>query len=160
VPTGSGNCDARSFVTEVIAQLSLVVGVPNVTLVASQFVSAFTVTGAGQVMEGASISVTEMVKLQIVVFPFPSSAVYSIMVVPIGNRSPDVKPVPSVCVTVALPQVSLAVGMVKVTTAPQIPGSLVTDKPGGHELKSGACVSLTVTLKDQEAVKPAASVMV
>ena len=66
----------------------------------------------GQVMEGASISVTEMVKLQIVVFPFPSSAVYSIVVVPIGNRSPDVKPVPSVCVTVAVPQLSLAVGMV------------------------------------------------
>ncbi len=112
VPTGSGNCPAKSFVTDVTVQLSFVTGVPKATVVASQLASAFMVIGPGQVMEGASISVTEMVKLQIVVFPFPSSAVYSIMVVPIGNRSPDVKPVPSVCVTVAVPQLSLAVGMV------------------------------------------------
>ena len=100
------------FVTVAIPQLSFVTGVPKVTLVISQLVSALTVTAGGQTIVGTSLSITVMLKLQIEVLPRPSSAVYSIVVVPIGKKSPVVSPPASVWVTVAVPQLSVAVGIV------------------------------------------------
>ena len=77
------------------------------------------------------------------------------MVVPIGKVLPEGRPV--VCVEEANAQLSLKVGAAKVTTAPQTPASLLTVIFDG-QVATGSSVSFTVTVKEQVAVLPEASV--
>jgi hypothetical protein len=64
-----------------------------------------TVTFGGQVMDGASVSLTVTVKLQLAVLPAASVAAHITVVVPLANAEPD----GGEQVTVALPESSLAV---------------------------------------------------
>ena len=66
-----------SLVTLATLQLSAVVGLPKATPVAVHNpASTFTVTSAGQVIVGSSLSVTVTVKLQ-VAGPLPAASLYS-----------------------------------------------------------------------------------
>jgi len=71
-------------VVDATLQLSAVVGVPSDTPVAVQpeLVTAFTV--AGQVMVGATLSVTDTVCVQVAVLPAPSVTVQVTVVFPKG----------------------------------------------------------------------------
>ena len=59
--------------------------------------------------------------------------------------------------TVTLPELSVAVASKKLTTAPQIPASLLTLISRGQAM-AGFSLSITVTVKLQSAKLPAASV--
>jgi hypothetical protein len=70
-----------------------------------------------------------------------------IAVVPIGKLNPLAGPAR---VKVA-EQLSVAVGAVQVATAPQAPGAAVNTISVGQPLSNGACVSITVTVKEHGA---------
>ena len=73
------------FVTEATLQLSPVVGVPKLMLVASQEpVSVPLVTGAGQLIVGCSASVIVTTCEQVAVFPLASVTVQVTVVEPTG----------------------------------------------------------------------------
>ena len=76
--------------------------------------------------------------------------------VPTGNVSPEWWS----AVNVSIPQLSLAVGSVHDTAAPQIPGSLFTVMSLGQPLITGFSVSFTVTSKLQVVTLPWMSVAV
>ena len=79
------------FVTPATAQLSLVTGVPRLTLVALQPELAETVTSGGQLIEGACVSVTVTVNVQELELPLASVAVLVTVVVPIGKVDPETR---------------------------------------------------------------------
>jgi hypothetical protein len=109
---------------------------------------------AGQLMVGASLSTTVTRCTQVAVLPEVSVAVQVTEVVPLG------KTVGASLATLARPQLSAAVAVPKLTLAAEHwPGSVLTVTSGGHEIVGGS-VSLTVTVNEQEAVLPAASVAV
>ena len=80
--------DGALLVSEATAQLSLVAGVPNATLVAPQPELADTVTSAGQVISGSSVSLMVTVKVQVLLLPLASSAMFVTVVTPSGNVLP------------------------------------------------------------------------
>ena len=71
----------------------------NVTVAAQVPTGAFTEMLAGQVISGASLSVTVTVKLQLEVLPAISDTVKALVVVPIGNTDPLGNPLVCVIVT-------------------------------------------------------------
>ena len=74
------------------------------------------------------------------------------MELPTGKAEPLAGP--EVWVAVKLPlQLSLGTGLAKVTTAEQLPASLLTEREAG-QVKSGASLSLTVTLNRQVSERP------
>lgn len=100
------------------------------------------------------MSLTLTVKVQVAVLPAASVAVAVTVVVPTGKEVPEAGEV----LTVAAPQLSVAVA-VKLTLAAQVPvAALVTMLAG--QVTVGAWASFTVTVKLQEAVLPEASVAV
>src|SRR5258708_2297873 len=80
--------DGALLVTEATAQLSLVTGAPRATLVAPQPALAETVTSAGQVMVGDSVSLMVTVKVQVLLLPLESTAVLVTVVIPTGKVLP------------------------------------------------------------------------
>ena len=103
-------------------------------------------------MVGFSVSLTVTVKLQLAVLPAASVTTKVLVVVPTGNALPEARP--AVCEMVCPVQLSELVGGVKVTTAEQRPGSLLTVIfPGQLEI-TGSSLSITVTSKLQESVCP------
>ena len=80
-------------------------------------------------------------------FPTRSVTVYSSVVIPTGNESPDVKPVTSVCEVVDIPQSSDPIGAVNVITSLHVESLL------GHTIV-GATVSFGITLKVQVVLLP------
>ncbi len=70
---------------------------------------------AGQVILGASASVTVTVNEQLVFWPFDAVTSKVFVVVPTGKAAPEAKP--AVCAVVAPEQLSLPTGAVYVTTA-------------------------------------------
>lgn len=80
------------------------------------------------------------------------------VVVPIGNVDPLGKP--AVCVITNPAQLSVATGKAQPTTAEQLPGVLLTVMLSGHELNTGACKSVTVTVNVHNEEFPLASVAV
>ncbi len=70
--------------TEATEQLSAVVGVPRLTPVAVQAELVVTLTVAGQVMVGGTLSVTDTVWVQVAVLPLPSVTVHVTVVLPSG----------------------------------------------------------------------------
>src|SRR6266850_2211510 len=88
VPTGYA--PLPSLTTVLTPQLSPVTGVPSTTLVTLHRPgSALTVTADGQLMLGASVSLTVTVKLQLELLPDASVAVHTTLVVPFGKLNPD-----------------------------------------------------------------------
>src|SRR4029453_11737547 len=106
-------------------------------------------------MTGSSLSVTVTLKLHCAVSPAPSVTLNVLTVVPTGKVEPLGRP--AICIVVAPEQLSVPTGAVKLTTAPQVPASLLTVMFAG-QLIDGGVVSFTVTLKLHVAVSPAPSV--
>jgi hypothetical protein len=127
------------FVTLATAQLSLVTGVPRLTLVAVQAELAATIKSAGQRIVGFSVSVTVTVKVQLLWLPFASVAVLVTVVVPTGN----VLPLAGLLATFATLQLSVAL-TVKVTLRLHWPASAASTTLGGQRMVGGV-VSTTVT---------------
>lgn len=109
----------------------------------------------GQEIVGVSISTTVTENEQVVVFPAPSVAPNTCVVTPTGNVAPLANP--AVCRVVAAPQLSVPAGVLNETAAPQVLESAFIVTLDG-QLMLGASVSLTVTVNEQVAVKPARSV--
>ena len=99
---------------------------------------------AGHVTVGACVSLTVTVKVHVPVFIAASVAVHVTVVVPMANVEPDA----GTHATVAPGQLSAAVGVVKVTTAEHCPAPAGVVMFAGH-VSVGACVSLTVIVKEQ-----------
>src|SRR5689334_10724116 len=77
------------LLTEATPQLSEAMGVPSTMREAKHEPrSAFTITSAGQVMVGSSISRIVTVKVQVFELPLASTAVLVTMVVPTGKLEP------------------------------------------------------------------------
>jgi hypothetical protein len=153
VPTGKAAPLARPAVCVVVApvQLSVPVGSVKVTTLVHWPGSLVPVMLAGQVIVGASVSEMVTVKLQEAEFPELSVTVKVLNVAPTGKAAPLARP--PVCVVVALGQLSVPIGAVKVTWAVQRPGSLlVVMLPG--QVMVGSSVSVMVTSKVQEAEFP------
>src|SRR4051794_1507518 len=108
---------------------------------------------AGQLIEGACVSLTVTVNMQLPVLPDASVAVHVTVVVPFENVEPDA----GEHVGVPTPgQLSLAVAFVYVTAAVHTFGAVDLVTLAGH-VTVGACVSLTVTVNEQVLELPDAS---
>ncbi len=128
----------------------------------------------GQVTTGVSVSNTVTTNEQEVVLPDASVATKVLVVTPTGKVLPEERP--AVCATVTMPQLSLAPFSYSYI-APQTPlsvGSVTSfakeaefklllplareiKPPASPQLRFGASVSVTVTVKLHEAALPAAS---
>lgn len=106
-------------------------------------------------MVGLSLSFTVTVNEQLAVRPEPSVTVYVSVVVPTGKVLPG--PRPLVREVEDPEQLSLPTGAVYDTAAPQTPASLLTVIAAGQEIV-GFSESVTVTVKEHDAVLPVASV--
>ena len=106
-------------------------------------------------MLGACVSLTVTVNEQLAVLPAASVTKNVLVVTPTGNVAPLARP--AVCVVVWPGQLSVPAGVVYVTTAEQLFRSLACVMFDG-QVMAGDCVSLTVTVNEQLAVLPAASV--
>ena len=107
-------------------QLSVAVGV-KVTRAPHTPASLLTVMSEGIVRAGFSVSFTITWNVLVWVFPCASVTVLVTRVVPTGKVDPDA----GVLVTAPTPgQLSVAVGEAKLTTAPQMPVSLLTVMSG------------------------------
>ena len=144
VPTGNVLPEA-GLVVMVTAppQLSVAVGA-NVTALPQVPVVDVVVILEGQVITGACVSFTVTVKVQVDVLPWASVAVAVTVVVPTGKNDPLVGDV----VTVTPGQLSVAVIVGKVTTAPHWFASFDLVILAGQVI-TGACVSFTVTVNEQ-----------
>src|SRR5204862_3298923 len=143
-------------VTAAMPQLSLTVGMPRFTSVAT-FVPGLgrTERSAGQMIVGGWLSSTVTVKVQLFVLPLASVAVEVTVVVPTGKT----EPLKGVLVRfVTAPQMSVAVTL-KVTLLVHRPEVALTVMFPGQMIVGG-CVSRTVTVKEQLFVLPLASVAV
>lgn len=78
------------------------------------------------------------------------------MVTPVGKVDPLAGP--SVCTTVTPGQLSVADGAAQLTTAEHTPGEVLVIIFSGQLTKTGAWLSVTVTVNEQAAVFPLASV--
>src|SRR5439155_1038892 len=134
-------------VTVAVPQLSVAV-TAKVTLLAQVPAEVLTLMLAGQVMTGSSLSLTVTVKLHVALFPWPSLA---LQVTVVGPRA-KLLPLAGVQVTVAAPQLSVAVA-VKVTLLAQVPPEVLTLMLAG-QVTTGASASLTVTVKLHVALLP------
>jgi hypothetical protein len=88
---------------------------------------------------------TVTVKLQLAVLLEVSVAVHVTVVVPFGNAVPD----GGLQATVTPGQLSLPLGVAKVTTAEHRPGAVLVITDEGQGPIVGDCVSLTVTVNEQ-----------
>src|SRR5206468_1088010 len=134
-------------VTVAVPQLSVAVAA-KVTLLVQVPAEALTLMLAGQVIAGASVSLTVTVKLQVALLPWPSSAPQFTVV---GPRA-KLLPLAGVQVTVAVPQLSVAV-TTKVTLLAQVPPEVLTLILAG-QVTTGSSLSPTVTVKLHVALLP------
>src|SRR5262249_14158505 len=111
-------------------------------------------TLGGQVIVGGSESFTVIFSEQLAVLPAASNTVQWTVMVPTGKKSPERWSHSSF----TTPQLS-SNGTLKVTVAPHLPGSLFTVMSAGQKI-FGGWVSFTVTVNEQVAVLPPASVAV
>jgi len=96
----------------------------------------------GQVMLGACVSFTVIVKVHDAVLPTPSVAVHVTVVVPFANVAPEA----GKQFTVGLEQLSVAVGVVYVTTAEHKFGSFDFVILAGHVIAGGVVSGVTLTV--------------
>src|SRR5205085_1365190 len=117
-------------------------------LVAVEFSGRLTTMFAGTFTTGFSVSLTVTVNEPVVVLPWPSVAVTFTVVVPFGKVLPE----GMLVLTLAVPQLSLALRPVKLTTAEQEPGSFLTTTfgalsvTGAGAVIGGGVLSSTVTV--------------
>jgi len=114
-----------------------------------------TETFAGQLIVGGWRSSTVTVNEQVEEFPAPSAARYTTVLIPNGNVLPEGRPL--IKVMLGAVQLSLALIEPYETTAVHNPGAVLAVTLAG-QLITGAWLSTTVTVKEQVAVFPAASV--
>ena len=145
VPTAKVEPLAGVQVTVTLVQLSPAVTIHVTLLLLHWPGSAATTIGAGQVIDGASVSLTVTAKLHALVFSLESVAMHVTDVVPTGKELPEA----GVQATVVLVQLSVAVGA-KFTTAEHAPRSLVVMMSAGHAM-AGGVESIIVTVKEQVA---------
>src|SRR5689334_22885214 len=110
---------------------------------------------AGHITFGASVSVTVTLNVLVTELPLASVARHVTTFVPFANVEPEGGTQTS---STWLEQLSNAVAL-KFTTAVQLPRSVDWVIFGGSEMV-GACLSSTVTVKEQEALFPEGSVAV
>ena len=89
-----GNVVGALFVTVATEQLSAVTGVPNATPVAEQPEFDDTVTFAGAVMLGKTLSITVTIEVQVEATLRLSVKVYVMVLVPFWKSNPEIFPVP------------------------------------------------------------------
>src|SRR5678816_3287029 len=155
VPTG--NCAGALLLTVTVPQLSLEIGLPKVTPVATQVpVSTFTVTSAGQVSVGKWLSRTITCCLQVALLPPTSITVQVTRLVPTGNWAG------ALLFTVKPTQLSAAVGLPKFTpVATNVPGSAFTVTSAGQVIVGfSASITRTMTGCRHTVLLPLASVAV
>ena len=149
----NGKVAGALFVTLATVQLSAVVAVPKVTVVATQLLSADAVTFAGAVIVGFVLSITVIVWVAVVLFPAASVAVQVTVVFPNGKLAGA-----SFDVT-ALVQLSIATGVPKLAmVAVQLLSAETVISEGAT--RYGPVLSLTVTACVVVAIFPEASVTV
>ena len=130
-----------------VVQLSVAVGVAKATEAVHLLASVGTVMLAGQVIFGASRSLTVTVKLHVPVRPESSVAEQVTVVVPTAKVCGEVIGVlPILQTTGGLPQLSVAVGVANVTEALHLPASVGTVISAG-QVSFGNSISRTDTLK-------------
>ena len=103
-----------SKIVETIAQLSAAVGLEYITtaLHTPLVIVPVALILAGQVIVGATLSVTVTVKEQVLVLPAPSVAFHTTMLLPLGKLEPLARPLIRVTAGAGLEQLSVAVGVV------------------------------------------------
>jgi hypothetical protein len=140
VPNGKCDPDAGELTTEtLVEQLSVAVGVVNVTTVDAVPIVPVTVIDAGQMIVGGSLSITITFCVHVLEFPHASVAVQTTKFVPWAN----VPGAPLVTVT-APPQSSETAGLPSATPlAKHWPTSVFVVTSAGQVIVGGA-VSLTV----------------
>src|SRR6266704_753982 len=150
-----GNCAGALLEIVTVPQLSLAIGLPRATPVAKQAPEfTLTVTSAGQVIVGTSLSRTTTRCWQVAVLPLLSVAVQVTRLVPVGNCAG------ALLVIVTVPQLSLAVGLPRATpVAKQAPEFTLTVTSAGQVIV-GTWLSRTTTRCWQAAVLPLLSVAV
>jgi hypothetical protein len=140
-------------VTATPPQLSLVVMLP--TPPGGMSATQFTVTSAGQLMVGASLSETLMVKLQEAVLLLSSVAVKVMVCEPRPKHVPLA--LPPVWVTETLPQSSVAVAAAKFTVAQHAPGSVPAPTLPWQAMVGGVTSRASTMSKDPLNAQPFAS---
>jgi hypothetical protein len=120
-------------------QLSLVTGVPRLTVALLLLLLTVVLIFDGAVTDGFCVSVTVTIKFFVLVFPLTSFAVTVTVVVPVENTEPEFLLYVSVT---GLPQLSLALAT-KLTVAPQTFRLLLTLMFEGTVI-TGAVLSCTV----------------
>ena len=153
VVSPNGNAAGASFERNAPVQLSPAAGVPKLTLVAVHPVLVSTVTFAGAVMLGISSSTTVTTCVTTAVFPELSVTVHVTVVSPNGNT------VGALFVMDANKQLSVAIGVSKVTFVAVQPVSVLTLTATGVAT-FGSKLSTTVTLATHVAICPELSVTV
>ena len=152
-PTGKNVPGFWEYVTVTPTQGSVAVAT-NVTNVPHWPWSAAAVMLPGHVIVGNRLLTTVTVNVHVAVFPAASVAVAVTTVVPAKNTLPEAW----LYVTVVPGQLSVATAAAYVIVREQEP-AIFPDTFAG-QLMLGACVSFTVTVKEQVVVLPAASVAV
>ena len=140
VPTGKNDPDA-GVETTFAEQLSFVLTLKFI-LVPQANGSVFTIISAGQLICGASLSVTFTLNEQLEVLPDASVAIEETRVVPTGNIEPE-----GGIDTKVTAQLSVA-PTIKLTLVPHKPKSVVTAVSAGQVI-TGNSRSLRITLKEQ-----------
>ena len=135
----TGNVAGALWVTVATPQLSLVTGAARDDVAKHWPGSLFTVTFAGQMIAGSSLSETVTVCRQVFEFPWISFTVQVTVVNPTG------KVAGALFVTVATPQLSVVAGATNETVAKHWPGSLLTARFDA-QLIAGSSLSVTVTV--------------
>ena len=153
MPTGKEEPLAKLTVTVGVTQLSVAVGAIQVTLFAQiPGVLSTKIFEGHDVNTGAFVSFTLTVNEHVAILPAASAALYITTLVPTGNVEPLGNN--EVSVTVAVPHLSVAVGAAQEATPEQVPPTLFTTILLGQKVKTGACKSATVTVKEQEEELP------
>lgn len=116
VPTGKMVPGAGLALTAAVPQLSEAVGNAKFTTAPHKPGLVLTLMAGGQLTTGGSVSFTVTVKVQVAsgLLGLVSAAVTVTVVVPTGKKDPEA----GLAVTVAPPQLSVAAGNAKFTTAP------------------------------------------
>ena len=152
VVTPIGKVAGASLVTEAMVQLSDVIGDPIARVAKHWLASAAVVRSAGQVMAGASSSLTVTNCSQVVLFPAASTTVQVTVVTPIR------KVAGASFETDATAQLSAVTGVPRATVAKQSPASVVAVMFEGQAML-GTSLSVMSTMKVHEEVLPDESVV-
>ena len=157
VPIGKKVPEAGLLDTVTPGQLSVATGAAHDTNAPQLPAELLTVMLAGHVTTGNCVSTTFTWKVHTATLPARSVEVIVTKVIPTGNTLPDAG---TMVVVMAPGQLSVTAGVGKFTTALHRFGSLLTTSPTVGQAIVGACVSFILTVKEQVAVLPEASVAV